>query len=91
MFLSLKEAGMQVYPNPFAKTINVQLHVKAIDNIRFRLVDFYGREVFANMEKLNPGYHSISLTLPANLAKGMYVMEVLSGSGKLFQQKMMRR
>ena len=91
MFLSLKEAGMQVFPNPFAKTINVQLHVKAVDNIRFRLVDFYGREVFVNTEKLNPGYHSISLTLPANLAKGMYVMEVLSGSGKLFQQKMMRR
>lgn len=91
VFLSLKEMGMQVYPNPFAKTINVQLHVKSVDNIRFRLVDFYGREVFVNTEKLNPGYHSLSLTLPANLAKGMYVMEVLSGTGKLFQQKMLRR
>jgi hypothetical protein len=91
LFLSLKDVGMQVYPNPFAKTINVQLHVPSVDNIRFRLVDFYGREVFASMEKLNPGYHSISLTLPTYLAKGMYVMEVLSGTGRLFQQKMLRR
>lgn len=91
VFLSLNDAAMQVYPNPFHKTINVQLHVPAGDNIKFRLLDFYGREVFTSMEKLSAGYQSVSLAVPASLAKGMYVMEVVSGGDKLFQQKLMRR
>jgi hypothetical protein len=89
--LSTKEAGMQVYPNPFNKEINVQLQVRTAALIRFRLVDFYGKEVFAANQKLSLGYHSVSLPVPSGLAKGMYVLEVLTGSGQIFQQKILKR
>ncbi|WP_158085374.1 T9SS type A sorting domain-containing protein [Niastella vici] len=91
VFISLKELGMQVYPNPFNKEINVQLQLKTTEKIQFRLIDFYGREVFAAAEKLQTGYHSISLAVPPGLAKGMYVLEVLGGNRQLLQQKLLKR
>jgi hypothetical protein len=91
IFLSLKEVGMQVYPNPFHKEINVQLQLKTASTIKFRLVDFYGKEVFATLEKLTTGYHSVSLAIPPACATGMYILEVLDGKGQLFQQKLLKR
>lgn len=91
IFLSLKEMGMQVYPNPFYKEINVQLQLKTADNVQFRLVDFYGKEVFATSQKLTAGYHSVSLPVPPACATGMYILEVLNGKGELFQQKLLKR
>jgi uncharacterized repeat protein (TIGR01451 family) len=91
IFLSIKDMGMQVYPNPFRKEINVQLQLKTADNVKFRLVDFYGREVFVTTEKLTTGYHSVSLAIPPGYAPGMYVLEVLAGNGQLFQQKILKR
>jgi hypothetical protein len=91
IFLSVKEVGLQVYPNPFQKEINIQLKLRTADLIKFRLVDFYGKEVFAASQSLGAGYHSVSLLMPSGLVKGMYVMEVLTGSGQLFQQKLLHR
>lgn len=91
LYLSLKEVGMQVYPNPFNKEIDVQLQLKTAENIQFRLVDFYGREVFTAGEKLQTGYHAVSLAVPPGLAKGMYVLEVLGGNRQLYQQKLLKR
>jgi uncharacterized repeat protein (TIGR01451 family) len=91
VFLSLKDVGMQVYPNPFKKEINVQLQLKTADNIKFRLIDFYGREVFVTTQKLTAGYHSVSLAVPPGCAPGMYALEVLTGNGQLFQQKLLKR
>jgi uncharacterized repeat protein (TIGR01451 family) len=91
IFLSLKDVGMQVYPNPFHKEINVQLQLKTASTIKFRLVDFYGKEVFATSEKLTTGYHSVSLAIPPACATGMYILEVLDGKGQLFQQKLLKR
>ncbi|THU38096.1 DUF11 domain-containing protein [Niastella caeni] len=91
IFLSVKGLGMQVYPNPFSKEINVQLQLKTADNIKFRLLDFYGREVVVATEKLTAGYHSVSLAVPAGCTTGMYVLEVLAGNGQLFQQKLLKR
>ena len=91
IFLSLKDVGMQVYPNPFHKEINVQLQLKTADNVKFRLVDFYGKEVFVTSEKLTTGYHSVSLAIPPACATGMYILEVLDGKGQLFQQKLLKR
>lgn len=91
IFLSTKETGMQVYPNPFSKEINVQLKLRTADHVKFRLLDFYGREVFATTEKLTAGYHAVSLPVPSGYAPGMYVLEVLTGNGQIFQQKLLKR
>jgi uncharacterized repeat protein (TIGR01451 family) len=91
VFLSLKQVGMQVYPNPFNKEINVQLQLKTAEPIQFRLVDFYGKEVYATAQQFTPGYHSISLTMPAGCRPGMYVLEVKGAAGRLLQQKMLKK
>jgi hypothetical protein len=91
IFLSLKDMAMQVYPNPFRKELNVQFRLKTTDVVKFRLLDFYGREVFVTTENLSAGYHSVSLAIPPGYAPGMYVLEVLAGKGQLFQQEMLKR
>lgn len=91
IFLSLKEVGMQVYPNPFHASINVQLQLKTADYVQFRLVDFYGREVYAATQQFTTGYHAVSLSIPPGYAPGMYVLEVSDAKGQLLQQKLLKR
>ena len=91
IFLSLNNLGMHVYPNPFRSALNVQLRLKTDDPVKFRLLNFYGSEVFATTEKLTAGYHSVSLPIPPGYAPGMYVLEVLTGDGQLLQQKLLKR
>jgi uncharacterized repeat protein (TIGR01451 family) len=54
VFLSLKEVGMQVYPNPFHKEINVQLQLKTAEQLQFRLVDFMERKCMRPRNPLLP-------------------------------------
>jgi hypothetical protein len=82
---------MQVYPNPFKKEINVQLQLKTPSPVQFRLVDFYGKEVFATAQQFTTGYHAISLSIPTGCRPGMYVLKVSDARGRLLQQKMLKR
>ncbi|OQP53210.1 hypothetical protein A4D02_22725 [Niastella koreensis] len=91
VFLSLKEVGMNVYPNPFHKEINVQLQLKMAEQLRFRLVDFYGKEVYTSAQSFSAGYHSVSLNVPAGCRPGMYVLEVSGPKGRLLQQKLLKK
>jgi uncharacterized repeat protein (TIGR01451 family) len=91
LFLSVKEVGMQVYPNPFNATINVQLLLKTADQVKFRLVDFYGREVYASAQQFTTGYHAVNLLVPAGCTPGMYVLEVSGAKGQLLQKKLLKR
>ncbi|MFL5747506.1 MAG: T9SS type A sorting domain-containing protein [Niastella sp.] len=91
IFLSLKDVGMQVYPNPFHKEINVQLQLKTAELVKFRLIDFYGKEVYASAQSFTTGYQSVSLTMPAGCRPGMYVLEVSDAKGRLLQQKLLKK
>ena len=91
VYLSLKEVGMQVYPNPFHKEVNVQLQLKTPGQIQFRLVDFYGKEVYSAVQTFIAGYHSVSLSMPAGCRPGMYVLEVSGAKGRLLQQKLLKK
>lgn len=91
VFLSVTAAGMQVYPNPFHNEINVQLQVRTAEQIRFRLVDFYGRDVFATTQSFTTGYHSVSLNLPNGSRPGMYVLQVSDAKGRLLQKKLLKK
>ena len=91
VFLSLKEAGMQVYPNPFQKEIHVQLQLRSAELVKFRLVDFLGKEVYTTAQSFTTGYHSVSLSIPAGCRPGMYVLEVSGAKGRLLQQKLLKK
>jgi uncharacterized repeat protein (TIGR01451 family) len=89
--LNLQHADIQILPNPFDKELNLQFQLKTAEPVRIRLIDFTGREVYTTIEKLSPGHHSLNLTLPSGLGKGMYVLELLAGNNQVFQKKLLKR
>jgi len=89
--LNVKGIDIQVLPNPFDRDLNVQLQLKNKETVQMRLIDFHGREVYHREEACSAGNQSISISLPASLAKGMYVMEVVAGSELIYQKKLLKR
>ena len=89
--LNVKGLDIQVIPNPFDKDLNVQLQLKTKETVRIRLIDFSGREVYTSTEQLSAGNHSLSLRTPANLTKGMYVLEIMAGNNHIFQKKVLKQ
>ncbi|HEX6431797.1 MAG TPA: hypothetical protein VF008_29100, partial [Niastella sp.] len=49
------EVFAKVQPNPFKKMLNVQVQLNTTEVVRVRLIDFYGRTVYARSEKLSTG------------------------------------
>jgi len=84
-------ASVKVQPNPFIKNITVQVQLNTAEQVQIRLVDFYGRTVYTTTQNLAAGYNSLHLNVPANLAKGVYVLEVSSGSDQLVQKKLIKQ
>jgi hypothetical protein len=90
IMLDLKDIDIKAVPNPFDKTINVQVRLKTAENVRIRLVDLTGREVYTTTEQLGIGGHSILIRVPTALPKGMYVLEVKTDTEQLFQKKLLK-
>jgi hypothetical protein len=89
--LNANDLDVEAAPNPFDKDINVQIRLKTADQVRIRLVDFYGRVVYNSTEQLSIGSHSLSIRIPMGLAKGMYVLDVKAGSEMLFSKKLLKK
>jgi uncharacterized repeat protein (TIGR01451 family) len=89
--LNAKEQDVEVAPNPFDKDLNVQIRLKTAETVRIRLIDLLGKEVYSTTEQLGIGSHSLSIRVPAGLAKGMYVLDIKSGSEQIFQKKLLKK
>jgi uncharacterized repeat protein (TIGR01451 family) len=89
--LNAKDLDVEAVPNPFERDINVQIRLKTTENVRIRLVDILGKEVYSTNEQLGIGSHSLSIRIPAGLVKGMYVLEVKAGKDQLFQKKLLKK
>jgi uncharacterized repeat protein (TIGR01451 family) len=88
--LNAKEQDVEVVPNPFDKDLNVQIRLKTAETVRIRLIDLLGKEVYSTTEQLGIGSHSLSIRIPAGLVKGMYILDVKSGSEQIFQKKLLK-
>ena len=81
---------MEAVPNPFDRDINVQIQLKTAEQVRIRLVDFAGREVYTTSEQLSIGSHSLSIRIPSGLSKGMYMLDVRAGKDQIFTKKLLK-
>jgi uncharacterized repeat protein (TIGR01451 family) len=89
--LNAKEQDVEVVPNPFDKDLNVQIRLKTAETVRIRLIDLLGKEVYSTTEQLGIGSHSLSIRIPAGLVKGMYILDIKSGSEQIFQKKLLKK
>lgn len=88
--LGLTDIDVAAKPNPFDRSIDVRLSLKTNEQVRIRLLDIVGREVYSTTENLTMGIHSISINLPGGLKKGMYVLDVKAGD-QGYQKKLLKQ
>jgi hypothetical protein len=86
--LSGTKINLSSYPNPFISTINVQVYADAKNTIQVNLFDGTGRVVRSLNSTVQPGNNFITIDQLSNLPKGMYIIEVNSGSTKVHQKLM---
>lgn len=80
-----------VYPNPFVNNIKVQMQSEKEENAMVRLINQAGQLVYKKMVNLQSGDNVIVLSEIEPLAKGMYKLELISESGNVVQQKVMKQ
>jgi len=65
---------IQVYPNPFAATVNIQ-SLKTVNNVTVRLVNVYGQVLYQQLIGVLHAGSSVLLPAPS-LPKGIYLLQV---------------
>jgi hypothetical protein len=81
---------LSVTPNPFESFVRVQLYANKVLPAAIRLVDVTGREIYKVSNVLSAGNNTILLNLSASLAKGVYVLQVLTGNEILWSQRIQK-
>lgn len=81
----------QVRPNPFHSELTVQLQLQTAAIVNIRLIDLYGRSVYATSEKLGAGVNSLHVNVPAGLSAGVYMLDVLAGNNRILQHKLLKQ
>ncbi len=78
-------------PNPFDRDVNVQIQVKTAEQVRIRLIDFSGREVYTTSEQLaHRKQSSQHPAFRASFTKGMYMLDIRAGNNLIFTKKLMK-
>lgn len=88
---ALLSAKGTVQPNPFVSALNLQLQLNTAAAVQVRLYDLFGRTVFTTSQKLATGFQSLHINVPADLAPGIYVLDVTAGNNRLLQKKLLKK
>ena len=84
----LLNSNIQVYPNPNSGKFAVEFSSLYLKNVRIQMTTIDGKRVVTeNLGNVN-GTHSYDIELPANIAKGVYVLSVISEDGTLHKRVM---
>ena len=87
---AIMKATVRVSPNPFVNSLNLQVALPAAETVKIRLIDMYGRTVYATTEKLSSGVNTLNLNLPGSLGRGIYILDLFAGNKRLMQKKLSR-
>jgi hypothetical protein len=85
---AISKATVRVSPNPFVNSLNLQVALPAAETVKIRLIDMYGRTVYAATEKLNSGVNTLNLNVPQSLGRGIYILDLWAGNKRLMQKKL---
>ena len=79
-----------VYPNPFTSDFKVGITCEADVTAIFRIISFEGKEMDNRKVSLEKGENLVVMKDMGFLAKGSYILEVSTGTGK-FIKKIIKR
>jgi hypothetical protein len=78
---------LSVSPNPFETNIRMQVYTDKSFPAAIRITDIMGREMYRAMKVIAAGNNNISLNLPVSLAKGMYILQLISNNEVIWKQR----
>ncbi len=76
--------------NPFTVAPVLHWNLAKAEHVSVRLLDIAGRVVFGSEETLSAGVHHLTLNSSANLAPGVYVLQVVRPDG-VFTRQMIKQ
>lgn len=88
--LSEQTAITKVYPNPFTDYFNIEMVSLNAQKLHAQLIDLTGRIIQQESYTIEQGEHTLSLKLPANLASGLYMLQLMDEKGNQYIEKVIR-
>jgi uncharacterized repeat protein (TIGR01451 family) len=85
---AITKASVRVSPNPFVNSLSLQVALPTAEKVTIRLVDLYGRTVYAKSEKLTSGINTLNLNIPGTLGRGIYILDLWAGNKRLVTKKL---
>lgn len=83
--INVTSTGINIYPNPTAGSLGIQLPTNTTGKVRFELVDLLGRKVylqdFINRSKMQ------TILLPTEITNGVYVCRWVT-DGRVYSEKL---
>ena len=70
---------MSVYPNPVAEALRIDFQSQMAGPVELKLVSLDGRQIMSRQYRFTAGPASIRLRLPADIAKGTYLAQIIQG------------
>ena len=84
---TLEVSTLEVYPNPSSGALNIIMEIAQAGPVKLRLVDLSGKQVYEQaFEVRDQGHYQVRLE-DMDLPKGIYMLEVVDGSGQRQTQK----
>jgi len=80
--VSSSGAGLSAWPNPFHGQLTVMLEAAEADKARLTIRDLSGRLVVGQDLSIQKGTNSIPLNSLSGLAKGVYLLNIISSRGQ---------
>ncbi len=78
---AIKLNDLSVYPNPATEGVNIDFAMSGAGNVKAGLFAITGQEVASeDFGSMGAGNHNLKFNFNKNLAKGVYVLQVRSGS-----------
>lgn len=71
---------VKAYPNPFIGELKVDIAVEHAQEVRLTIHDMLGKVITTRSMKLEKGVTSDMFTLPDNLPRGLYILQVQQGN-----------
>lgn len=85
----LASSSLRIFPNPVESRLNVSLEMKKAGAVTFSIVNTLGQEVTSTVKDLNNGKQQVDIET-ANLAAGMYILNIKTKEGNT-QQKFIKK
>ena len=82
---------LEVYPNPFISTLNVEMEVKTAQTYLFHLYNEAGQLVFAESRELTAGLQPLQLDLvQRHLPEGSYFLRISDDAGEIRTKRLVK-